>query len=389
MSERKRTGIAAGAGAAAIFLIFGGTASALADGASDFLIQRLSYDTFKETIYDLQAFETRYWDREGNEKAVQYIKDKLESFGYDNVVLDEYTYSGVTMHNIYATKVGHTRPLEMYIIGAHMDSFNIDGDYDHCPGADDDGSGTASVLETARVLSEARTDTSVRFCLWNNEETGLDGSRAYVRYHRQKQGSEEEPTWLGMIQQDMILYDHGPGEEPDADVEYQKGKSYDGKAKELAEFVANAMSCYGDIPAEVGDNMNYTDSASFWNWCPAISCRENQRVAEIGRGSNPHWHKTTDNYDTYTEEDYTFGFNIVKMVTGAVGDLAGAALVGDVNCDTEVDGDDIPDFVQALVDPEGYDQSHPECDRIKHADIDGDGDVSFDDIDPFVGLLTG
>lgn len=77
---------------------------------------------------------------------------------------------------VYCTKVGTTRPQEMYIVGAHMDGIGWG------EAADDNGYGTALVMEVARVLNrpDVRTDRSVRFILWNNEETGLDGARAYV-----------------------------------------------------------------------------------------------------------------------------------------------------------------------------------------------------------------
>ncbi|MEE8156192.1 MAG: M20/M25/M40 family metallo-hydrolase [Phycisphaerales bacterium] len=296
-----------------------------ADAPATFLVDNLSLENFTQIIADLAAFETRYWNLPGNDLAVAYLAEKLESFGYDNVVLDPYMFQGQQQFNVYATKIGKTRPLEMYILGAHLDSFNKDDNFEDAPGADDDAAGCASVLEMARVFAAAQTDVSIRFVFWNNEETGLDGSAAYVANHRDLQGTRDEPTWLGMIQQDMILFDHGPGKVPDADVEFQASAHADGHAAILAAFVAGAMQRYGDMPAEVGDNMDFTDSKSFWNDTAAISVRENQRIAEIGNGSNPCWHHPCDNPENYSAQDYEFGFNIVKMVAGAVGELANAS----------------------------------------------------------------
>src|SRR5437762_1697382 len=77
---------------------------------------------------------------------------------------------------VYCTKIGSTRPDEMYIIGAHMDGRGFG------EAADDDGSGTALVMELARVFNGpgVQTERSIRFALWNNEETGHNGARAYV-----------------------------------------------------------------------------------------------------------------------------------------------------------------------------------------------------------------
>ena len=95
---------------------------------------------------------------------------------------------------VYCTKVGSTHPEEMYIVGGHMDGIGWG------EAANDDGSGTALVMELARVFSspDVKTDRSIRFALWNNEETGLNGARAYVEQRQALQG-KEEPGGLGQV----------------------------------------------------------------------------------------------------------------------------------------------------------------------------------------------
>jgi len=90
---------------------------------------------------------------------------------------------------VFCTKVGATHPEEMYIIGGHMDGIGFG------EAANDDGSGTALVMEIARVLSgsDVVTNRSVRFALWNNEETGLNGARAYADQRKDLQGKENPP----------------------------------------------------------------------------------------------------------------------------------------------------------------------------------------------------
>ena len=56
---------------------------------------------------------------------------------------------------------------------------------------------------------------------------------------------------------------------------------------------------------------------------PAISLRENERRDQIGLGSDPQWHKSSDVYETYSEADFRFGFNALQMTTGAIAELAG------------------------------------------------------------------
>ena len=90
---------------------------------------------------------------------------------------------------VYCTKVGTTHPEEMYIVGGHMDGHGFGA------AANDDGSGTALVMELARVLNapDVQTERSIRFVLWNNEETGLNGARAYVEQRKDLQGREDPP----------------------------------------------------------------------------------------------------------------------------------------------------------------------------------------------------
>ncbi len=245
---------------------------------------------------------------------------------------------------VYCTKVGTARPDEMYILGAHMDGHGFG------EGADDDASGTALVMELARILSapDVRTAVSIRFALWNNEETGLNGSRAYVEQRRERQGLENppgsglypEPRWLGMIQHDMMLFDHGaPGphgvvsrdQRPEADVniEFQSNSDLADESRDLAFRFKAANDAYAtDYPATVGPHMTNTDSTPFMNVTPSISLRENERGMHIGAGWNPHWHQPTDVYHTYTDDDFRLGLNAAQTTLAAIAGLAGATIAG-------------------------------------------------------------
>ena len=244
---------------------------------------------------------------------------------------------------VYCTKVGTTSPHEMYIIGAHMDGHGWG------EAANDDGSGTALVMELARIFNapDVETERSIRFILWNNEETGLHGSRAYVEQRQALQGREDppgsgryaEPRWLGMIQHDMMLFDHGTpsvdgtvsrDQRPEADVniEFQSTADLAAEARELAFFFKAANDRYAtDYPATVGPHMTNTDSTPFMNLVPAISLRENERGAQIGGGWNPHWHQPTDLYATFTDDDFRLGLNAGQTTLAAISQLVGAKIV--------------------------------------------------------------
>jgi hypothetical protein len=244
---------------------------------------------------------------------------------------------------VYCTKVGTTRPDEMYILGAHMDGHGWG------EAANDDGSGTALVMELARIFNmpDVQTERSIRFALWNNEETGLNGARAYVAQRAGLQGKEDppgsgrypEPWWLAMIQHDMMLWDHGmprpdgtwnPEQRPEADVniEFQStGKRAD-EAMKLAFFFRAANEKFAtDYPAAVGNHMTNTDSTPFMDLVPAISLRENERGMHTGAGWSPTWHQPIDVFSTFSDKDFRLGLNAAQTTGGAVALLAGAKIV--------------------------------------------------------------
>jgi hypothetical protein len=245
---------------------------------------------------------------------------------------------------IYCTKVGTTRPAEMYIVGAHMDGQGLG------EAADDNGSGTALVMELARIFGAAdvQTETSIRFVLWNNEEgpSGLAGSRAYVEQRAALQGKEDppgsgrypEPRWLGMIQHDMMLWDHGmpradgtfnPEQRPEADVniEFQSTAKLADPAMKLAFLFRDANEKYAtDYPAAVGHHMTNTDSTPFMDLVPSISLRENERGMHTGAGWNPQYHQATDRYSAYSDKDFRLGLNAAQTTLAGVAQLANATL---------------------------------------------------------------
>jgi hypothetical protein len=243
---------------------------------------------------------------------------------------------------VYCTKIGVTHPDEMFIVGAHMDGIGFG------EAADDDGSGTALVMELARVFSspDVRTEISIRFILWNNEETGLDGSNAYALQRVALQGKESptgsgkypEPRWLGMIQHDMMLWDHGmprpdgtvnPDQRPEADVniEFRGTSKLADQSMKLAFLFRIANEKYAsDYPAAVGNHMTNTDSDPFMDLVPAISLRENERGMQLGAGWNPNYHQASDLYSTYSDKDFRLGLNAAQTTLGAVAELTGAQL---------------------------------------------------------------
>src|SRR5216110_3662438 len=356
------------------------------------LVARLDLERYKATIKGLTNFGDRRQGTDRNRAAVDWIEAQLRSYGCSDVSRLKYDYqtsppspdgrggqgvrtrdttrasgggryrgirtrTGVNTDSlkqpdarvraldaqastpgareeVYCTKIGDTHPGEMYIVGGHMDGIGWG------EAANDDGSGTALVMQLARIFSgpDVRTDRSIRFILWNNEETGLNGSRAYVEQRRALQGSKDEPKWLGMIQHDMMLFDHGmpradgtlsPEQRPEADVniEFQVSAKFSAEAQQLAWTLQAANEKYAtDYPAAVGPHMTNTDSAPFQDLVAAISLRENERGTQIGAGWDPNWHQPTDLYSTYTDKDFRLGLNAAQTTLAALAGLVGATI---------------------------------------------------------------
>jgi hypothetical protein len=357
------------------------------------LVGRLDLERYKATIKGLTQFGDRRQGTDRNRAAVDWIEQQLKSYGCTNTERVTYDYhpeppaprvirdstaaqgggrlrgirtrTGVNTDSlaqpdlklralnsqptvpgerqeVYCTKIGTTHPEEMYIVGGHMDGHGWG------EAANDDGSGAALVMELARVFSspDVITERSIRFVLWNNEETGLNGSRAYVTQRQPLQGKEDpvssgkypEPRWLGMIQHDMMLFDHGmpradqtiaKDQRPEADIniEFQSNSKMAAASQQLAWAVANANERFAtDYPATVGQHMTNTDSTPFMDIVPSISLRENERGAQIGAGWDPQWHQPTDLYSVYNDKDFRLGLNAAQTTLGAVAQLTGATV---------------------------------------------------------------
>lgn len=319
--------------------VLGGVELTEADEMHQEIVRRLDFDSYKELVRGLTQFGDREQGTPRNAAAIDWIEDQLRSWGYETERVHYMFTSRISdapepREEVFATKIGTTRPDEMYILGAHMDGRG-GGE-----AANDDGSGTALVMEIARVLSAAdiQSERSIRFALWNNEETGLNGARAYVEQRAEMQGIEDppgsgrypEPRWLGMIQHDMMMWDHGnpvtfnQALDADVDVEYQLNSAMAEESALLGIALINANRLHAtDYPAVLSNAMSNTDSTPFMNLVPAVSLRENRRLYETGNRANPHWHQTTDLFETFSDADFMLGFNAAQTTLGAVAKLAG------------------------------------------------------------------
>ncbi|MGA9117986.1 MAG: M28 family metallopeptidase [Bacteroidota bacterium] len=112
-------------------------------------------------------------------RAMEYALERLKEFGCDDTfLLPMEVANGVNTNSGVAVGVLKGTSGRIIVIGGHIDSAGPD-----VPGADDDGSGAACVLEVARVLAQTRHYSTLLFCLWGGEEQGLRGSQYFVSHY--------------------------------------------------------------------------------------------------------------------------------------------------------------------------------------------------------------
>ena len=117
-------------------------------------------------------------------QAADYIEETLTAFGY-SVESQQYRVSDADVRNLAAERLGVRRPEDIVVVGAHYDS--VYG----CPGANDNATGVAAVLELARLFANRKMERTVRFLAFVNEEPPFFfskdmGSRVYAQRCRQR-----------------------------------------------------------------------------------------------------------------------------------------------------------------------------------------------------------
>lgn len=146
------------------------------------LMNEVDIKNLTATVQHLQDYERRQYNTTQAEEAAQWLYTQFEDLGLD---VEEFPFDYLgnpSSPNIIATQWGTKFPDKYIICGSHYDSHRSgDGDKT-CPGADDNATGVATVLETARILSEYSFEYSILYCAFSAEEIGLIGSEAYASY---------------------------------------------------------------------------------------------------------------------------------------------------------------------------------------------------------------
>jgi hypothetical protein len=147
---------------------------------------------YEKTLFD---FDSKHITKPGNKLAAAYLQQTYASFGYDAQLqwFEPRTALDGRTANVVATLKGTVNPELIYVVSSHYDSVAIG------PGADDDSSGTAALLETARIMAGHPQPATIVFASFTGEEAGLLGSREFVR-----RAVADKLQVVGALNNDMV-----------------------------------------------------------------------------------------------------------------------------------------------------------------------------------------
>jgi len=273
--------------------------AALLDPIVDAIVSLVSTSNLTATVQALQDFQTRHTNTSGCRMAGDYLLGAFTALGLENVGFEVFGALPGS-RNVVGQKTGATFPDDILIICAHYDSTSSSA-ATLAPGADDNASGTAAVVEAARILATVPLDFTVRFIAFSGEEQGLYGSRA----HASGAFSRGERI-VGVINLDMIAYSSVLPESMEIYV--------NGFSDWLGARLLDASSSYGG-PAgikRIDPSMVYSDHSPFWDNGYAA-------LLAIEADFNPYYHQTSDTLDKLNPGYFT---HVTRASLGLLAELA-------------------------------------------------------------------
>lgn len=224
-------------------------------------IEQVSIDNLTATVQYLENLENRYYNSTKAYEASDWILEQFEALNADTEILEieEFPFNiddnpnNPSSPNIIAIQYGTKYPDEYVICGSHYDSYSESG---KCPGADDNATGVATVLETARILSQYEFERSIIYCTFSAEEIGMRGSMEYAKHCKNVMGFDV----VGYFNNDMNGY-LNPGDEIHIDLIYPN------TAEALGNYYINVASVYFPEMEVVRKDLTYgsSDHESFNN----------------------------------------------------------------------------------------------------------------------------
>ena len=173
------------------------------------MLDQVCQDSMQATVQHLQDYGHRLWNSENAYAASDWIADRMQALGLEVEQQPFYANTWLGADNAAPNVIGIQRgtlyPDTYVVCGSHFDSFSWEAMYGGmAPGADDNATGVASVLESARIMTQYEFEYSIIYCAYGCEEMGLYGSEAYAS-RCQEQGMDI----IGYFNNDMNGYLYG------------------------------------------------------------------------------------------------------------------------------------------------------------------------------------
>ena len=173
------------------------------------MLNQVNMDSLEATVQHLQDYGSRIWNSNNAFAASDWIASRMEALGLEveqqPFNANTWMGSGAAAPNVIGIQRGTLYPDTYVVCGSHFDSFSYQAmSGGSAPGADDNATGVASVLESARIMTQYEFEYSIIYCAYGCEEMGLYGSEAYAS-RCQQQGMDI----IGYFNNDMNGYLYG------------------------------------------------------------------------------------------------------------------------------------------------------------------------------------
>jgi hypothetical protein len=185
------------------------------DATVSAMVDELSTDSIRHYVEWLESYPTRFFAHDNHRQIAMDLKNKFIQIGYPDAHVDSFFYSAdwygtmyeTWQYNVVARIEGSSEPGKLYIMGAHYDCVVDEGNpMLLAPGADDNASGVAGMLEVARVMKKSGFSPkySIEFIAFAAEECELSGSTDYAN-----NATNQNTNIVMMLNNDMIGYASG------------------------------------------------------------------------------------------------------------------------------------------------------------------------------------
>lgn len=269
------------------------------------IISMVSEENIRNYISKITSFHTRHSKSSLIHDVAAMLKDKLIEMGNNNVIYHEYHEEGYDLKNVICTLNGYSD--NVILVCAHYDSRmeNLEDATSRAPGADDNASGMAVLLEIANVISKLHFKNTIQLAFFSGEEQGLWGSKHYAKFIK-----DNDIPLKKLINLDMVGY-HSH-EKQICIVERDIGNTHstnNGLSELLAQKIEESAKTYTDIstvpgPIYSSDYMPFEDLGYV-----VVGGYDG------GAENNPHYHSI---HDEMVDIDIAFISKITKIILATI-----------------------------------------------------------------------